>query len=154
MFKFLAPLLVATATLYFATDASAQRWCHHRVVPSSSGPILHSTHYPSFHWPPPAIVTPNRPIGINHQTGGWDTMNSQIHHSAFDPYREMSKHNGSRRFVRRPVYNSLGQRVGYQQGWVWTNSVTGQQHANLQSYTPNSSGGVHQHNTVRSARRP
>ncbi len=100
----------------------------------------------------PAIVTGNQFNGFNSQTGGIDTANQQVDHSAFRAGREESKFNGSYRHVRRPIYDTAGQVVGYQEGYVWNNNVTGEEHGDLQNYTPNSMGGVHQGSQMKSSR--
>ncbi|NNE00786.1 MAG: hypothetical protein HKN47_26010 [Pirellulaceae bacterium] len=92
----------------------------------------------------PSVVTPNQITSINPQTGGLNTTNQQLNNTVWDPGRNISQFNNTRRWVRRPVYNTRGQISGYQQGWVWNNSFTGQEHGNLQSYTPNQFGGVHE----------
>ena len=100
--------------------------------------------YPYYRPSVPAVVTPNAITGVNPQTGGLNTGNTQLNNTYFDPFRDQSQFNNSRRWEQRPVYNTFGQLTGYQQGWVWNNSVTGQEHGNLQTYTPNQFGGVHE----------
>ena len=90
----------------------------------------------------PYIVTPDQISGINPQTGGYDTRNNQINDTYFDQGRHSSQFNGTKRFVRRPVYRN-GQVVGYQEGYVWNNSQTGQEHGELKTVTPNDKGGIH-----------
>lgn len=143
--------VVATLCLSVVTGSlSAQV-----IVPGPHGPVMvsptrphhvHHTHRPIVSHPQtPWIVTGNTVTGINPATGGLDTANQQIDHSVFDTGRESSKFNGTRRWVRRPVYNTQGQLVGYQEGWVWNNSFTGREHGDLTSFTPNGMGGVHNH---------
>ena len=86
-------------------------------------------------------VTPNAQAGINNQTGGIDTSNSQIADSAFANGREQGKAN--RRWVRRDVRDASGRVIGFQQGWVWNNPLTGQEHSQMQGFTPNNSNGIH-----------
>jgi len=87
---------------------------------------------------------------VNPVTGGLDTQNRQIDNTAYQHGRNESQHNGTKRWVRRPVYNTHGQQVGYQEGWVWINSYTGQEHGELSNYTPNGRGGVNQGNQTKS----
>jgi hypothetical protein len=91
----------------------------------------------------PQVVTPNTVTGYNPQTGGLNTANTQFNNTFFDPLRNQSQFN-NRRWVQRPVYSTGGQVIGYEQGWVWNNAITGQEHGNLQTYTPNQTGGVHE----------
>lgn len=100
----------------------------------------------------PAIVAPNNITGINPLTGGLNTGNFQIDHSAFDPAREQSKHNGTMEYVQRPIYGQNGNIVGYQEGHVWRNSFTGQEHGELKNYTPNQFGGINENTQIRSLR--
>ena len=90
---------------------------------------------------PGGWVSNNTATGVNNQTGGIDTSNSQIADSAFAYGREQGKAN--RRWVSKPVYGANGQVTGYQEGYVWTNPITGQQHHDLKVRTPNGSNGVH-----------
>ena len=90
---------------------------------------------------PGGWVSNNTATGVNNQTGGIDTSNSQIADSAFANGREQGKAN--RRWVSQPVYGANGQITGYQEGYVWNNSITGQQHHDLKVRTPNGSNGVH-----------
>ena len=102
--------------------------------------------YPQF----PVYVSPDQFNGINPWTGGINTKNEQIDNSYYDPFREASKNNGTRRWVQRPIYNSQGQVVGYQEGYVWTNSVTGVEHGELKNVTGNNQGGEHEQIQLRS----
>ena len=92
---------------------------------------------------PGGWVSPNVVTGINNQTGGLNTSNSQFADSAFINGREQGKAN--RRWVNQPVYGANGQITGYQEGYEWKNAITGQGHHELNTFTPNSSNGVHQH---------
>ena len=87
-------------------------------------------------------VTPNQLTSVNPWTGGLNTANQQINNTAYTPGRLQSAGNGTGRFVNRPVYNSFGQITGYQQGYVWNNSLTGQEHGQVNTVTPNGLGGV------------
>ena len=91
----------------------------------------------------PQYVTTDQFKGINPYTGGVDTHNEQVNNTYFDPNREASKNNGTRQWVRRPVYNANGQLTGYEEGWVWRNSVTGVEHGDLKTVTENDKGGTH-----------
>ena len=97
-------------------------------------------------WASPNVVT-----GINNQTLGLNTSNSQVDDSAFAFGREQGKAN--KKWVRRPVYGANGQISGYQEGHVWRNPYTGQEHGNLKNYTPNNQGGVNTQQHLR-MRRP
>lgn len=107
-----------------------------------------TTVYPSMptypNSPPsyPMMVTPNQVTGVNQWTGGYDTANQQINNTVFAPGRGQSAGNGTGRWVNRPVYGNGGQIVGHQQGYVWNNSLTGQEHGELNTFTPNGLGGV------------
>ena len=120
-----------------------------QVIPGTTfpGQIV----YPPNNFGRPSVpvgVTPNTVTGWNPQTGGLNTTNSQVNNTFYDPGRNMSQFNNSRRWVRRPVFGTAGQVTGYQEGFVWNNTFTGQEHGNLQSYTPNQQGGVHQGNVA------
>ncbi len=108
------------------------------------------TFIPPSHGQYPVYVTPNEVVGVNPHTGGLDTQNRQIDNTAFQHGRNESQHNGTKRWVQRPIYNSQGQQVGYQEGWVWNNSYTGQEHGDLNNYTPNDKGGINNQNQIRS----
>ena len=118
-------------------------------LPHPVQPLPHPVQPPPKFIPPsygqyPVYVSPNEIVGVNPQTGGIDTQNRQIDNTVYQPGRNSSQNNGTKRWVRRPVYNAQGQEVGYQEGWVWNNSYTGQEHGELSNYTPNglSLGGV------------
>ncbi len=100
----------------------------------------------------PVHVSADRFDGYNPYTGGIDTTNEQINNTYYDRHREASKYNGTRRWVRRPVYDASGRVSGYQEGYVWNNSVTGVEHAELQNVTANNKGGTHRQISVSSAR--
>jgi len=96
---------------------------------------------------PGGWVSPNVVTGINNQTGGLNTSNSQVDDSAFAFGREQGKAN--KKWVRRPVYGANGQISGYQEGHVWTNPYTGQEHGETKSFTPNNLGGIGVHSQTR-----
>ena len=116
-----------------------------QICPITGRPI-----YPQF----PVSVSPDRFDGINPITGGINTKNEQIDNTYYDPNRESSKYNGTRRWVQRPIYGSNGQITGYQEGYVWTNSVTGVEHGELKNVTKNNKGGTHEQIKVQSAPNP
>ena len=101
---------------------------------------------------PGGWVSPNVVTGINSQTGGLNTSSSQVDDSTFAFGREQGKAN--QQWVRRPVYGANGQVTGYQEGYVWRNPYTGQEHGNLKNYTPNNQGGVNTQLQTRMLRRP
>ncbi len=104
----------------------------------------YTTYYPPYYRPSvPVAGTPSTITTYNPQTGGWNTASSQWNNTYWDPGRNASQYN-NRRWVQRPVYNTMGQITGYQEGWVWNNAWTGQEHGNVQTYTPNATGGVNQ----------
>jgi len=96
---------------------------------------------------PLGYQTPTQVLGYGPR-GEIHTGNGQVMGSAYTPGRNVSQLNGSRRNVNRPVYDSFGNIVGYQQGTVWNNSLTGQEHGNVTTYTPNGTGGTHQSQTL------
>ncbi|MCA9185263.1 MAG: hypothetical protein R3E01_18895 [Pirellulaceae bacterium] len=114
-----------------------------RQPPVFVQPIYQPQPLPAFPGQFPVYVTPNQDVGTNPYTGGMDTANHQVDNTYFQNGRNESANNGTRRFVRRPVYDANGNVVGYQEGYVWINSVTGQEHGDLINYTPNNKGGVH-----------
>ena len=75
------------------------------------------------------------------------TGNGQVAGSYHTPGRNLSQMNGTQRYVEQPIYDSYGNLVGHQAGTVWNNSITGQQHGNMTTYTPNGTGGHHQSTT-------
>ena len=95
----------------------------------------------------PVLVSPNEISGINPWTGGLNTRNGQVDNTYFDYGRNGSQYNGSKRWVNRPIYDSYGNISGYSQGYVWNNSLTGQEHGNVRDVTGNGLGG--QHETIR-----
>lgn len=157
-------VLTGLIALGAASSASAQVMVHgiHGpvVVPSHGQSVTvfrpqhvqhpsishHVHHQPSG----PAIVSSNQVSSVDPLTGAVNTSNIQIDHSTFAPGRVESMNNGTKRWVTRPIHNSFGQVVGYQQGWVWNNSMTGLEHGNLQNFTPNGLGGMHVQQQTRS----
>ena len=105
-----------------------------QICPTTGRPI-----YPQY----PVYVSPDQFDRINPITGGIDTKNEQIDNTYYDPNRERSKYNGTRRWVRRPIYDGNGRITGYQEGYVWTNSITGVEHGELKNVTENNQGGKH-----------
>ncbi len=95
----------------------------------------------------PIYQAPGRVLGYGPQ-GQIYTGGGQVMGSVLTPGRDASQHNGTQRAVRQPIYDNFGNIVGYQQGTVWNNSITGQQHGNMTTYTPNGSGGYHQSTTL------
>ncbi len=155
---------IALAVTAFAVQINAQT-----IIMGSGGPRVVPGCHGHVHYPPavssvspsfdawgnpvgPAFVTGNQFNGFNSSTGGVDTFNEQIDHSAFRPGRDDSRFNGTERYVERPIYDNFGNVVGYQQGYVWNNSFTGEEHGDLTNYTPNGMGGVHQQSQTKSAR--
>jgi hypothetical protein len=96
---------------------------------------------------PPGYQTPTQVLGYG-PNGEVYTGNGQVAGSAYTPGRNLSQHNGTQRVVQRPIYDNFGNVVGYQEGTVWNNSLTGQEHGNMTTYTPNGSGGSHQSTTL------
>ena len=94
----------------------------------------------------PIYQSPGQVLGYGPQ-GQIYTGDGQVMGSAFAPGRNMSQHNGTQQVVQKPMYDNFGNIVGYQSGTVWRNSLTGQQHGNMTTYTPNGSGGHHQSTT-------
>ncbi len=117
------------------------------VISTPTGPVISMPPtrplYPPVPSSYPVIVAPQQPVGVNRQTGGIDTAGSQVNNTAYDRDRFHSQFNGTKRYVSRPVRDRYGRIVGYQKGWVWNNSRTGQEHGDVESYTPNKHGGVH-----------
>jgi hypothetical protein len=124
------------------------------VVPGPGGPRVmppQSQQYiPPSQGQYPIYVSPNEITGINPETGGYDTYNRQIDNTVYQVGRNESQNNGTKRWVRRPIHNAQGQVVGYQEGYVWINSITGQEHGELTNYTPNGLGGVNNQHQSRS----
>ena len=113
------------------------------VVPMPGGGVHRlGMHHGGFHHrvSHPVYITPERFNGYT-PWGGINTRNQQVNNTYFDYGRNGSQYNGSRRWVSRPVYDSYGQVTGYQQGHVWNNSLTGQEHGNVTTVTPNGHGG-------------
>jgi len=90
----------------------------------------------------PGHVTGYGPYGQVHTGSGY------VAGSAHATGRNFSQNNGTRRQVQRPIHDGYGNVIGYQQGTVWNNSITGQEHGNMTTYTPNSTGGTHQSTTM------
>lgn len=97
---------------------------------------------------PGTVVTPHRIARFNPHLGGWDTSNQQVSPSVYDPYREMSRNNGTMRYVQRPIYNRYGRVIGVSRGREWVNSVNGRRHWEYEDTTLNRFGGVHQINVA------
>lgn len=146
-----ASLLVAVMGIFSAQDAAAQG-------PLFSPPVqpVVGGHHPGHFTMPiipmprqqyPVYVTPNEFAGINPWTGGWNTRNGQIDNTYFDHGRNGSQYNGSKRWVSRPIYDAYGNVSGHSQGYIWNNSITGQEHGNVRDVTNNGQGG--QHETIR-----
>ena len=102
----------------------------------------------------PQFVTPSQVTGVNPWTGGLNTGNMQLNNTYFDYGRNGSQYNGTRRWVNRPVYDSYGRITGHQQGYVWNNSITGQEHGDLNTRTPNGLGGENNTSVAYSNYRP
>ncbi|MEO0531827.1 MAG: hypothetical protein AAF266_14825 [Planctomycetota bacterium] len=120
-------------------------------------PTSHVVHHPVNNWQPvrpsrPVYVTPDRVVNYNPWTGAVDTHNHQVNDTAFDVGRDMSRNNGSRRWVNRPIRDAWGNITGYERGWVWNNSITGQEHGETTVVRPNASGGSSSTTVLRSAR--
>lgn len=140
-------LFASALILIVANVAAAQV-----VIPGPNGPTIvpPQRFIPLSEGQFPVYVTPNEVVGVNPTTGGLDTQNRQIDNTAYQYGRHESQFNGTKRWVRRPVHNAQGQVVGYQEGWVWRNSYTGQEHGELVNYTPNNLGGVNNQHQSRS----
>ena len=144
--------LIAVVVIAAASNiATAQQ-----IVPGSNGPQIMPSpvsgrYIPVSEGQYPIYVSDNKVTGINPQTGGWDTENRQIDNTVNQIGRNESQNNGTKRWVRRPVHDAQGKVVGYQEGYVWNNSYTGQEHGELINYTPNGSGGVNSQYQSRSA---
>lgn len=98
----------------------------------------------------PVYVTPDRVTHYNPWTGAVHTHNEQINDTAFDWGRNESRNNGTRRYVNRPIRDAWGNVTGYERGWVWNNSLTGQEHGETTVVRPNGSGGNSSTTVVRS----
>lgn len=141
---------IAFATLIALGGLVAEASAQNMVVPGPNGPMVVPAnpgmapamhpHHPSH----PAYLTPEQISGYNPQTGGFDTSSMQINNSAFDHGRNESMNNGTKRWVRRPIYDPFGNVCGYQEGWQWYNSYTNQMHGSFMNYTPNQMGGVNE----------
>ena len=118
------------------------------IVPMHGGMPVHGMHHGGFYHrvSHPVYITPERFNGYT-PWGGINTRNHQVNNTYFDYGRTGSQYNGSRRWVNRPVYDTYGRVTGYQQGYVWNNSLTGQEHGNVNTVTPNGHGGTLQTST-------
>ena len=94
----------------------------------------------------PIYQSPGQVLGYGPQ-GQVYTGNGQVMQSALTPGRNMSQYNGTQRVVQQPIHDNFGNVIGYRQGTVWNNSLTGQQHGAMTTYTPNGTGGYHQSTT-------
>lgn len=143
-------LLVAVVGLFASQDAAAQG-------PFYTGPspqVIQDGYRPGGQLVSPVMpfpgrqfpvhVTPNEFSGYNPYTGGWNTRNRQIDNTYFHYGRNGSQHNGTKRWVNRPIYDAYGNISGYSQGYVWNNSITGQEHGNVRDVTRNNTGGEHE----------
>ena len=107
----------------------------------------------------PAPAAPARPIYIDSgriegytPDGGINTSGITVYDSVNDPFRDSSRFNGTMQRVNRPLRDSNGRIVGYQEGWAWRNDVTGRMHFEGQNITNNGLGGTNTQIQVRSAR--
>ena len=131
----LSQTLVAAIVVVLGSAGLAQaQWVRPMgVFPMPGGGIHHRVSHPVY-------VTPQRFNGYT-PWGGINTRNHQVNNTYFDYGRHGSQYNGSSRWVNRPVYDTYGRLAGYQQGHVWNNSLTGQEHGNVTTVTPNGHGG-------------
>lgn len=83
----------------------------------------------------PQVITGVTPYG------GINTASSTLATTVFAPGRELGRQMGTYS-LNQPIYNSNGQVVGWQQGQVWTNPLTGQFHQDTRVTTPNGLGGT------------
>ncbi|MEL7500426.1 MAG: PDZ domain-containing protein [Planctomycetota bacterium] len=117
--------------------------------------VTHSTYLSATPQPTPlppsgpAIITPNQIDGYDSLNGTIYSSNTQIDSSALNLYRNASRNNGTMRNVRRPIYDQMGNLVGFQEGQVWNNSVTGQEHGNLNNTTVDQNGNVHRQRQIK-----
>ena len=120
-------------------------------------PSRHVVHRPANNWNSwnrpsrPVYVTPDRVTHYNPWNGAIHTHNEQINDTAFDFGRNESRNNGSRRYVNRPIRDAWGNITGYERGWVWNNSLTGQEHGETTIVRPNNTGGSSSTTVLRSA---
>lgn len=151
--QLLSTLAIALAVTFAGDTADAQIYTHGGGFGVSTvgvyGPIGGFYGRPSV----PVYGTPSVVTGRNPWTGGWNTGNHEINNTYFDYGRNGSQYNGSKRWVNRPVYDNYGNITGYQRGYVWNNSMTGQEHGNVTTTTPNGVGGEHQTATMYSTMR-
>lgn len=95
------------------------------------------------HYPPAGSMTPPQVLGYG-PNGEVYTAASATAGSYHTPGRHLSQLNGTRRSVQRPIHDSYGNIIGYQEGEVWNNSITGQEHGNVTNVIENGTGGTHQ----------
>ncbi|MEL7497822.1 MAG: hypothetical protein AAFN77_09445 [Planctomycetota bacterium] len=95
----------------------------------------------------PVFVTPNQFRGYDPYTGMPITQNLQVENTYFDPNRNLMRNNGTERFVRRNVYDARGRIVGFEQGNVWRNTITGAEHHDLKVITQQN-GKIHEQKRV------
>ena len=169
--QLLSALAIAAVLTFVGQTADAQSFSTHGSMPgvvSTVGhygpggtylgpkPIGHRAPAPYWGSRPsyPHFVTPSQVTGINPWTGGLDTGNLQVNNTYYDYGRNSSQYNGTRRWVNRPVYDGYGNVTGYQEGYVWNNSFTGQEHAHLNTRTPNGLGGENNTTVMRSTIAP
>lgn len=131
-----------TAATLFAVVFASNFAAAQCVVPGPHGPAVVPSPQPQRFIQPwegqyPVHVTANKIVSVDPNTGAVNTQNRQIDNTAYQYGRNESQNNGTKRWVRRPVHNAQGRVIGYQEGWVWNNTYTGQEHGDLVSYTPN-----------------
>jgi hypothetical protein len=109
---------------------------------------------------PAPSPAPARPIHIESgrfegftPDGGINTSGVTVFDSVNDPFRDSSRFNGTMRRVNRPLRDSNGRIVGWQEGWAWQNDVTGQTHFEGQNVTNNGLGGTNTQLQFRSGKR-
>lgn len=98
--------------------------------------------YPQY----PVYQSPPHFSGYGPWGCGPNTSGTTVYNSAFDPWREASKWNGTAHYVSHPVAG------GWETGTEWYNHATGQWHGNTTVVSPNGLGGFHSENHIRSAR--
>lgn len=155
MHRLMVMTVVAIGMAATAHDASAQGYVR-RTYPSggynnggyNDGGYRRIPSYPQY-----PIYQDGGYIDSVNPDGTINTNGVTVYNSVNDPYREMSRYNGSMRQVNRPVYDQYGRIVGYKQGVQWTNNVTGQTHFEGETITNNGMGGVNFQKEFRSAPR-
>ncbi|MFO0864173.1 MAG: hypothetical protein U0744_05880 [Gemmataceae bacterium] len=142
--------ITLSVALFAVSVASAQ---YPQVVVRPARPVIGLAN--------PLAVTPIQPFlppvqqSLSIQpngTGGFNTNGTTVHQSALDPFREISKLNGSMQTTQQPIFSN-GQLVGYAVKETWQNSVTGQQHSNTVTVGNNHLGGIGSHTEMRMAPR-